>query len=88
MDLFHKKDGIMCQLLEGETLVEDLLCETHKFSGSLKEDRENVMVSVNNFLDTNTLVTRCCWKASGGELEGESFLEEFIALREGMFRMK
>ena len=69
MDLFHKKDGIMCQLLEGETLVEDILCETHNFSGSLKEDRDNIMVSMNNFLDTNALVRRCCSKASVGELK-------------------
>ena len=69
MDLFHKKYGIMCQLLEGETLVEDILCETHNFSRSLKEDRENLMVSMNKFLDTNALVTRCCLKDSVGELK-------------------
>ena len=30
---------------------------------------------------------RCCWKASGGEMEGEAFLEECIELKEGMAKM-
>ena len=83
VDTCYKKDGLMCQPLQGETLVEDLI-----FSGSLKEDRENLMEAMNNFVDTNALVSRCCWKYSGGELEGEAFLEEFIALKEGMIKMK
>ena len=35
----HKKNGLICQLLEEETLVEDLLCEPHHLSGSLKDVR-------------------------------------------------
>ena len=58
------------------------------FSVSLKDDREKLMASMKNFVDTNAFVARCCWKASGGELEGESFLVEFIALKEGMVKMK
>ena len=44
------------------------------FSGSLKEDREKLTSSMNNLVDTNSLVTRCCWKDSVGELEGKDFL--------------
>ena len=70
MDPYNKKYGLMCHPLEGETLVEDILCEPHNLSGSQKEDREKLMEAMNNFVDTNALVTRCCWKASIGELEG------------------
>ena len=56
--------------------MEVLLCEPHHLSGSLKEDRDNLMETMNNLVDINALVERCCWKASGGEMEGESFLEE------------
>ena len=62
--------------------------EDIRFSGSLKEDREKLMEAMNKCFDTNALVARCCWKSLGGELEGESFLEEFIALKEGMVKMK
>ena len=41
-----------------------------------------------NVVDINALVARCCWKASSGNMEGESFLEECIALKEGMSKMK
>ena len=41
-----------------------------------------------NFVDINALVARCCWKASSGDMEGEAFLEECIALKEGMAKMK
>ena len=58
------------------------------FSGSLKEDIENLTSTMNNFVDTNPLVTRCCWTTSVGELEGDAFLEEFITLKEGMVKMK
>ena len=60
--------------LEEETLVEDLLCEPHNLSGSLKEDRKKLMESMKNFVDINALVERCCWRASGGDMEGEAFL--------------
>ena len=43
---------------------------------------------MNNFVDTNALVTRCFWKDYVGELEGYSLLEAFIALKEGMIKMK
>ena len=46
------------------------------------------MESMKNFVDTNSLVARCCWKYSGGEMEGEDFMEECIALKEGMANMK
>ena len=46
------------------------------------------MAAMNNLADINALVERCCWKASGGEMEGEDFLEECIALKEGMAKMK
>ena len=68
--------------------MEDLLCETHHLIGPLKEDRENFMESMNNFADINALVARCCWKASGEEMEGEAFMEECIALKEGMENIK
>ena len=88
VDPSHKQNGPVCQLLEEETLVEDLLCETHNLSGSLKEDRQKIMEAMKNFVDINALVARCCWKSSGGELEGEAFTEEYIALKEGMAKMK
>ena len=68
--------------------MEDLLFETHNLSGSLKEDRKKLMASMKNFVDINALVARCCWKASGGEMEGESFMGEYIELKEGMDKMK
>ena len=46
------------------------------------------MASMKNFVDINALVARCCWQASGGDMEGEAFLEECIALKEGMAKMK
>ena len=69
VDPCHKKNGHICHLLEEENLVDNIIFEPHHLSGSLKEDRENLIVSMNNFLDTNTLVTRCCSKASIGELK-------------------
>ena len=81
VDPCHKKSSIICQLLEEETLVQDLLCEPHHLSGPLKEDREKLKAALKNLVDINALVARCCWKASGGEMEGESFLEECIALK-------
>ena len=64
------------------------LCEPHNLSGSLKEDIKKLMESMKNLVDINALVAICCWKASGGEMEGESFLEECIELKEGMTKMK
>ena len=46
------------------------------------------MAAMNNLVDINALVTRCCWKASGGEMEGEAFLEKCISLKEGKDKMK
>ena len=40
VDPCHKKRSIICQILEEDTLVQDLLCEPHHLSGPLKEDRE------------------------------------------------
>ena len=76
MDPCHKQNSHGCQLLEEETLGEDLLCETHNLGGSLKEDRKKLMEPMKNFVDVNALVARCCWKASGGEMEGEAFMGE------------
>ena len=70
MDPCHKKSSIICQLLEEDTLVKDILCEPHHLSGPLKEDRENIKAALKNLVDINALVARCCWKASGGEMEG------------------
>ena len=68
--------------------MEDIICEPHHLSGPLKEDRENLKAALKNLVDINALVARCCWKASGGEMEGEAFLEECIELKEGMAKMK
>ena len=70
VDPCHKKDCLMCEPLEGENLVEDLICEPPHLSGSIKDDRDNLMESMNNFVYTNALATICCWKASVRELEG------------------
>ena len=68
--------------------MEELLCEPHHLSGPLKEDREKLKEALKNLVDINALVARCCWKASGREIEGEAFLEECIALKEGVAKMK
>ena len=81
VDPCQKKYGPVFHLLEEENLVEDILCEPHNFSGLLKEDREKLKESLKNLVDINSLVSRCCWKAYGGEIEGESFLEECIELK-------
>ena len=39
-------------------------------------------------VDINALVAKCYWKYFGGEMEGESFLEECIEMKEGMANMK
>ena len=46
------------------------------------------MADMKNFVDINALVERCCWKASGGEMEGEDFMEECIALKEDLGNIK
>ena len=68
--------------------MEDIICEPHHINGPLKEDREKFMAAMDNVVDINSLVARCCWKAFGGDMEGEPFLEECIALKEGMAKMK
>ena len=65
VDLCHKKFEHVCKPLDEGHLMEDLLCEAHHLSGALKEDRENLMSSMNNFVDINALVARCCWKSFG-----------------------
>ena len=50
-------ENTRCHPLKGVTLVEDLICEPHHLSGSLKEDREKLMEVMKNFVDTNALVT-------------------------------
>ena len=68
--------------------MQDIFGEPHHLSGSLKEDRNNLREAMKNFVDINALVARCCWQASGGDMEGEAFLEECIALKEGISKMK
>ena len=68
--------------------MEDILGEPHHLIGSLKEDREKLREEMRNFVDINALMARCCWKYSSGEMEGEAFLEECIALKEGMAKLK
>ena len=88
MDLCHKKFEYVCQPLDEGHLMEDILYEQHHFTGSLKEDREKLMASMNNLVDINALVERCYRKDYEGEMEGESLLEECIALKEGLEEMK
>ena len=80
-DPCQKQDGHVCQILEEEKLVEDILCEPHNLSESQKEDQNKLMAAMKNVFDINALVARCCCKASGGEMEEESFMEECIALK-------
>ena len=68
--------------------MEDALSEPHHLSGSLKENQEKLMESMKNFIGINALVTRCYWKALGGELQGESFLEECMVLKKSMAKIK
>ena len=70
VDPCKKKDGNICQQLEGENLMDDILCEAHQLRISLKEDKEKIMASMNNLVHINALVIRCHWKDSLGELEG------------------
>ena len=60
MDPCHKKNGHVCQLLEEENLVDDLIFEPHNLSGSLKEDIMKLMVAMKNVFDINSLVEKCC----------------------------
>ena len=53
--------------------MEDLICETHHLRGSLNDDRENLIESMKNFVDTNALVTRCWLKDSVEELKENPF---------------
>ena len=76
VDPCHKQNGHVCKLLEEEPLVEDLLCEPHNMIGSLNEDIKKLMEAMKKFVDINALMARCCWKAFGGEMEGESFMRE------------
>ena len=70
MDLCHKQVDRVCQPLDEAYLVEDLPCEPHQLSVSPRVNQENLMAAINNFVDTNALVTRCCWRDSSEELEG------------------
>ena len=46
------------------------------------------MEFMKNVFDINALVERCCWKDSGGDMEGKSFLEDCVALKEIISKMK
>ena len=88
VDSCHKKNGHICHLLEEENLMEDIVGEPHHLSGSLKEEKKNLREAMKNCVDINALVARCCWQVCGRDMEGEVFLEECIALKEGMAKMK
>ena len=60
VDPCHKQNSLVCQILEEQNLVEDILCETHHFSVSLNEDREKLMATLKNRMDINALVEKCC----------------------------
>ena len=81
VDLCHKKFEHVCQELDEGKLMENFPYETHLFSGSIKEDTENLRTRMKNIVDTNSLVTRCCWKYSEGEMERDTFMEECIELK-------
>ena len=70
LDLFHNKFEHVFQPFDEGNFMEDILCDTHHLSGSLKKDREKLMASMNNLVDINALVEICCWKASRGNIEG------------------
>ena len=65
---------LVCHPLDEAHLVEDILCVTHILSGSLREKQENIIAAMNDFVDTNGMVTIRYWRASSEELEGDSFL--------------
>ena len=88
VDPCHSKNDHICQLLEEKTSMENILVEPHHLSGSLKEDKKKLREDMKNIVDINALVERCCWKASSGDMEGKYFLEECIALKEGMSKIK
>ena len=68
VDLCHKKFEHVFHPLDEGHLMEYLLCEPHHLSGSLKEDSEKLMEAMNNLVDINAFVARCCWKDSRGEM--------------------
>ena len=60
----------------------------HMLEKSCEEDNIDQAPIERKTILTNALVARCCWKASGGKMEGETFLEECLSLKEGMAKMK
>ena len=54
----HNKFEHVFQSLDEGNLMENILCEPHNLSGSLKEDGENLMESMNNLVDINAWVER------------------------------
>ena len=68
--------------------MEVIICESHPLSVSLRKNQGNIMAAMKHFVDTNSLVTRCCRRASNEELEGESFLGDLEILGEVVVKMK
>ena len=58
----HKQVDLVCHPLYEVHLVEDLPCEPHLMSGSLRKNQEKNMVALKNFVDANASVSRSCWR--------------------------
>ena len=53
VDICHKEFEHVCHPLDEGHLMEDIFCEPHNLSGSLKEDVEELMESMNNLVEIN-----------------------------------
>ena len=62
-------------------LVKDPLCEPHHLGGSLKEGEEKLRESKELFINSNSLVSNCCWRYQGEDWGKQYFLGEFETLR-------
>ena len=73
---------LLCQTLDEASWGVEFPYKSHHMMGSSRENQEKIVAALKHFVDTNSLVTNCCWRASEDDWQGESFLEEFKALKE------
>ena len=68
--------------------MEDIPCESHIMSGSLRENQEKYMEALKTFVDANALDSRCHWRASDVDKEKADLLRDLETLKEVLENMK